>query len=288
MKCLFEEIKEVEKKVQSAERVFLFLDYDGTLVPIKSRPELAVLPISARKLIKKLSSLPKIYLAIVTGRSFKEIKDLIDIEGIIYIGNHGLEIECGSPRPSKWSGEKYWVHPATTQIRPMIKKILSDVKGFAKEIPGVLIEDKGLIVSIHYRLVTGKSAKEIRNIVSKIVSPYSKIFCIGRGKKVYEIRPIIDWNKGEAISKVSELLDSPRSGITNKTLRIYIGDDLTDEDAFKVLGKEEISVVVGNRENSSAQYFCRNSNEVYQFLSAAYQILVGAGFTCDNTIKGRN
>ena len=274
MKYLFEEIKEVEKKVQSAEKVFLFLDYDGTLVPIKSRPELAVFPAPTRKLIKKLSSLPKIYLAIVTGRSFKEIKDLIDVKGIIYIGNHGLEIECG---------EEYWVHPATTQIRPMIKKILSDVKGFAKEIPGVLIEDKGLIVSIHYRLVTEKSAEEIRKMVSKIVSPYSKMFCIGRGKKVYEIRPLIDWNKGKAISKVSELLGSPRSfrrilrtprsGITGKTLRIYIGDDLTDEDAFKVLEKEEISVVVGRRESSSARYFCRNSNEVYQFLSTVYPII---------------
>ncbi|MCK4308014.1 trehalose-phosphatase [candidate division WOR-3 bacterium] len=259
MKYLFEEIKEVEKKVQSAEKVFLFLDYDGTLVPIKSRPELAVFPAPTRKLIKKLSSLPKIYLAIVTGRSFKEIKDLIDVKGIIYIGNHGLEIECG---------EEYWVHPATTQIRPMIKKILSDMKGFAKEIPGVLIEDKGLIVSIHYRLVTEKSAEEIRKMVSKIVSPYSKMFCIGRGKKVYEIRPLIDWNKGKAISKVSELL-----GITRKTLRIYIGDDLTDEDAFKVLEKEEISVVVGRRESSSARYFCRNSNEVYQFLSTVYPII---------------
>ena len=276
MKYLFEEIKEVEKKVQSAERVFLFLDYDGTLVPIKPRPELAVFPAPTRKLIKKLSILPNVYLALVTGRSLKEIKKLIDVEGIIYIGNHGLEIE--------YEG-KYWVHPATTQIKSMTKKILSDVKGFAKEIPGILVEDKGLIVSIHYRLVTGKSAEEMRNIVSNVVSSYSKMFCIGRGKKVYEIRPRIDWNKGNAISKVSELLGSPRpsrldrarrgprSGITRKTLRIYIGDDLTDEDAFKVLGKEEISVVVGHRESSSARYFCRNSNEVHQFLSAVYQIL---------------
>ena len=260
MKYPFEEIKEVEKKVQSAERVFLFLDYDGTLVPIKPQPELAVFPVSTRKLIKKLSNLPNVYLALVTGRSLKEIKKIIDVEGIIYIGNHGLEIE--------YEG-KYWIHPASTQKRPMIKKILSDVKGFAKEIPGVLVEDKGLIVSLHYRLVTEKSEGEIRKMVSNLVSPYSKMFCIGRGKKVYEIRPRIDWNKGKAISKVSELL-----GITKKTLRIYIGDDLTDEDAFKVLGKEEISVVVGHRESSSARYFCRNSNEVYQFLSAVYQILI--------------
>ncbi len=253
MRYLFDETKEINKKILKADKVFLFLDYDGTLVPIKSRPELAVFPLSTRKLLKKLSSSIKIYLSIVTGRSLKKIQRLIDIKEIIYVGNHGLEIKCK---------EKYWIHPTTSQTKSLIKKIASDIKKSTKQIPGILIEDKELIVGIHYRLVTEKSGGEIKDIISKIISPYGKMFCIGKGKKVYEIRPSIDWNKGKAILKVSELL-----GITDKSLKIYIGDDVTDEDAFKVLGKEEVSILVGHKKNSMAQYFCKSSSEVHKFLS---------------------
>ena len=258
MKYLFEEIGEVRKKVQQADKIFLFLDYDGTLVPIKPRPELAVFPPSTKKLIKKLWGCPKIYLAIVTGRTLKEIKKLIDINGIAYVGNHGFEIEYE---------KKCWIHPVSAQISPTIRKIIYNIKDYTKEIYGVLIEDKGLIVSIHYRLATDKSAREIKKIVYKVISPYHEMFCVGSGKKVYEIRPCVDWHKGKAILKVSRLL-----GITENSLKIYIGDDLTDEDAFEVLGEKDISVVVGHKESSRAQYFCKNSGEVEEFLETVCEI----------------
>ena len=116
-------------------------------------------------------------------------------------------------------------------------------------------------MSIHYRMVTEKSPGSILKIVSKVLDPYPGIFTITRGKKVYEVRPNIDWDKGKAVIKLSQLL-----GLKNGLLKIYIGDDQTDEDAFRVLEEDDISIRVGYRKGSKARYYCRGSGEILQFL----------------------
>jgi len=143
----------------------------------------------------------------------------------------------------------------------MLGEVTLGLRNSTRGIKGVLVEDKKLTVSVHYRNLVGKSPGSILRTISKVLEPYPGTFNISRGKKVYEIRPNIKWGKGEAVVKLSQLLD-PKT----RPLKMYIGDDQTDEDAFKILGKGDISVRVGYRKKSEARYFCKGSGEVLRFL----------------------
>ena len=93
MKHLFEDWENIQARIQQAQNLFVFLDYDGTLTPIVSRPELAICPPEIKRVLEKLRDLPKVYLAIISGRSLEDLRGKVGVPGIIYIGNHGLEIE---------------------------------------------------------------------------------------------------------------------------------------------------------------------------------------------------
>jgi len=240
------------ERVENSPNVLLFLDYDGTLVPICKEPSLAKLSFDDKRLIEKLSLISWLSTGIISGRSLKEIRSMVGVKGLFYVGNHGFEILFQ---------EVVWIHPELKSFKVELKKIARKLKYHTRGINGIMVEDKKETVSVHYRKVTEKSPGEIIKIISMVLEPYAKMFNVTRGKKVYEVRPGVDWDKGKAVVKLSQLL-----GSKTKPLKIYIGDDQTDEDAFKVLGEDDISIRVGYRKDSKARYFCRESGEVLQFL----------------------
>jgi trehalose 6-phosphate phosphatase len=131
-------------------------------------------------------------------------------------------------------------------------------------IDGVIIEDKGLTASVHYRIVAPEKLGELKRIFTEITKPYVMAgqIKIGRGKKVLEIRPNIDWDKGKAVLWIIDALNPG-----GEVLPIYIGDDKTDEDAFRALGGKGITILVSNTpRKSNAEYFLRDVNEVKLFL----------------------
>lgn len=249
---LFDSLEEVINCVKTASQILLFLDYDGTLVPICKEPSLAKLSIEGKKLVRSLSGISWLSIGIISGRSVEEVRKLVGIKDLIYAGNHGFEILFR---------EGVWVHPEIKSFESDLKRITCELKRSTKGINGILVEDKRVTVSIHYRNLTGKSPGSIFKIVSKVLEPYPGVFSITRGKKVYEIRPHINWDKGKAVVKISQLLD-----FKTKPLKIYIGDDQTDEDVFRVLGKRDISIRVGYKKGSKARYFCKGSGEILRFL----------------------
>jgi trehalose-phosphatase len=180
------------------------------------------------------------------------VRKLVGIKEICYAGNHGFEILFR---------RKNWVHPELKGFESKLGRVVLGLKNSTKGSKGVLVEDKRLTVSVHYRNLAGKSPKNVLKIVSRVLEPYPGIFTISRGKKVYEVRPRIKWGKGEAVVKLSQLL-----GFKAMPMKVYIGDDQTDEDAFRVLGKGDISIRVGYRKGSKARYFCKGSGEVLRFL----------------------
>ena len=101
MKHLFGDWTNISKRIQEAQNLFLFLDYDGTLTPIVSTPDLALCPSEVKATLVKLRDLPKVSLAIISGRSLEDIREKVGIPGIIYVGNHGLEIENPAGRHKK-------------------------------------------------------------------------------------------------------------------------------------------------------------------------------------------
>lgn len=243
------------RKIAGKRRIFLFLDYDGTLVPIKSSPELAILRPSRRHTLERLSR--RIPVCIVSGRALTDIRKMVGIKDIAYIGNHGLEMLCRGRR---------WVHPEAKMIRPLIKKTLDVIREKSGEWPGLLIEDKGLTGSIHYRRLTATLPKGLREIIENEVRSRSHKLKLTEGKKVFEIRPNIDWNKGEGVRELGHRLDARR-----RDLRIYIGDDQTDEDAFGVLGKDDLTILVGKKRSSLARSRLTDVNAVWKFLAALLQ-----------------
>lgn len=190
-------------------------------------------------------------MGIATGRSLTDIQKIIAIKGLFYIANHGLEISLKG---------KYWVHPKADRLRSYLKKILSELRKSIRHINGVLLEDKGLTLSIHYRTIPNRFAKEILTIVTSVIDLHKEKFIITHDKKVHEIRPNIDWDKGKAVLKLSNYVGKGAG------MKIYIGDGRTDEDAFRVLGKDDVAIRVGYKRKSLASYYVKNPKEVISFL----------------------
>ena len=240
---------EVEGRLKKESKIFLMLDYDGTIVPIAEKPELAILNPKVRLLLKNIVLRSgKFKVAIVSGRSIKDLKSFLGLKGIYYVGVHGLTVEGPNLK---------FTHREAVRVKPFIVKAYRDLAESLKGVSGVFVEDKGFTVAVHYRL-----AKENRRIIrERVLSVKAKYGCFRllEGKKVFELTPNIDWGKGDA-----SLLLLKRFRF--KHFPIYVGDDKTDEDAFKKLKDKGLTVVVGRKRFSEAKYYVKNVREVWFLL----------------------
>ncbi|MCU0651927.1 MAG: trehalose-phosphatase, partial [Candidatus Omnitrophica bacterium] len=254
--------RQVKRKLNNKHVVFFF-DYDGTLTPIAQNPQQAVIPQKVKKLLRKLLQKPDCTLAIISGRALEDIKHIVGLKGIIYAGNHGLEIE---------GPEIKFKSQVSPRLKSVIRSIYEDMVNKLLKIKGVFIEDKGLAISVHYRLV---DAKDIRGFLSKfceitgLFTVRDKIK-ISEGKKVYEIRPPVAWDKGKAVlwllAKQQFLLGK------EKIFPVYMGDDVTDEDGFRALKNKGLTIFVGEPKASGAAYYVKNTEEVIQFMQQVLEL----------------
>lgn len=243
--------------IKGARHIALFLDYDGTLTQIVERPEDATLPDKIRDILKKISKDHRFTLGIISGRSLKDIKRLVVIKDIYYVGNHGLEA----------IGPKFrYINPNATKTKRIIRDIHKKLLIGVKSIKGVIIENKGLTETLHYRMVQNKDIPKLRKIFIRTVDSYlsgGKIK-ISENKKTLEVLPDTDWDKGKIVLKI---LDKISILVKENILPIYIGDDRTDEDAFRGLRNIGISVLVSeNPKKSNAKYYLKDVKDVVRFL----------------------
>jgi trehalose-phosphatase len=257
VKHIFEDWETIQPEIRQAQNLFLLLDYDGTLTPIVSRPELALCPPGVKRHLEKLRRLPGVFLAVISGRSLDDLRKKVGISGIIYAGNHGLEIENPDGRQKK---------SMPSAGAKELKKITTNLQNSLKEIPGILFEEKGPILSVHYRNVPEKFFPRVPQTLKTELQQWKDRWKIRSGKMVFEIWPNIDFNKGDAVREILKTI--PSRGL----LPIYLGDDLTDEDAFRALKDRGISVLVGpSGLPSEADFFLLNPDEVQDFLSRCWQ-----------------
>jgi len=265
MQYLFKSWQTFSDDIRAAPHLLLLSDYDGTLTPIVGRPAEAILSNEVRKKLYALSQKPTASVGIISGRAMAELKSLVDIEGIYYAGNHGLEIE--GPGISFISQE-------AELAQAMMKDLARQLSAALDSIDGVIIEDKGLSLSVHYRLVTEGEENLVTETFKRLTSPLANEgkVRITSGKKVLEVRPPIDWHKGKAVEAITREIKVLLK--LEQILTIYLGDDTTDEDAFKVLHRPEgWSIFVGEENpSSSADYFLNSAIEVEEFLSRLLEL----------------
>lgn len=242
---------DVEERILQAPHLLLGLDYDGTLTPIVDDPALALLAPEMKLAIEALSGRGDVTVAIVSGRALVDLEALVGIRGLIYAGNHGMEIR----------GPGIGFREATAHAAAQdLSNIARDIGRALKPVPGVFVEDKGLTLSVHYRRVAHGDIAQVRQTVHTIVEAVGDRFHVTPGNMVDEVRPRLQWNKGTAIAWINEQLAKPNA------LTIYVGDDATDEDAFRLLADDAITIRVGAGGKTAAQVCLPDPAAVQQFL----------------------
>jgi alpha,alpha-trehalase len=242
---------EIEQRL-AGRQAAVFLDYDGTLTPIVARPELAVMSEAMRQTVRALGRCCPT--AIVSGRGLADVARLIGLDDLYYAGNHGFEISGPGHTEISYEPGKQFV----SAVNAISKRIESDIE----DIDGAFVENKSYSLSVHYRLAAPERVPEVERVVDAVLEDFPSLHK-RHGKKVFEIRPKIDWDKGKAVLWLLEALhlNGP------EVLPIYVGDDVTDEDAFAALKGRGIGVLVTDVQRSSAaDYSLRDTEEVRQFL----------------------
>jgi trehalose-phosphatase len=243
------------KKDLRGKHLYLFLDFDGTLTAIRRRPEAVKLGKSTGDILKKLVSEKDISVAIISGRKLKEARKLVGIKDIIYAGNHGLETEGPDVK---------FTVPEAAKAKKLISLIRKKLEKELRLYEGVLVEDKTLTLSVHYRMARKSKVKEIERVFKNITIPYksSGRIAVTKGKKVWEVRPPVRWNKGNI---AAHLLGQKKKKLKKRIVSFYIGDDKTDEDAFRKLRRGSYTVKVG-KGKTRASYCLQDIKEVRKFL----------------------
>jgi len=255
-------LQEIREQLLRYGRVLVASDFDGTLSPIVEHPGDASLETTAPEVLANLERLaPRVQLAFLSGRSLGDLAARLKqaAHNAIFAGNHGLEIRgLGSD----------WRHPSATANRRHLDELLVRFRDLLSSISGLEMEDKGASITLHYRRVRTSDLPVVISSVSSIEVPEE--IRVHEGKKVFEFRPKVDWNKGSALRKVAHHLDLPDAAT------VFLGDDATDEDVFRELSSEAITVHVGLPSDVTAAKF--NAVDPADAVRFLREVFAGAGW----------
>ncbi|XP_010544184.1 PREDICTED: probable trehalose-phosphate phosphatase D [Tarenaya hassleriana] len=256
---MFDDIAHASK----GKKVVMFLDYDGTLSPIVEDPDRAFMTNEMRDAVKDVARyFPT---AIVTGRCQDKVRSFVKLAGLYYAGSHGMDIKGPSKKKKHNKSNQGVLFQPASEFLPMIDEVFKSLVEKMKTIPGAKVENNKFCVSVHFRCVDQNHWGVMVEEVGSILKEYPKLR-VTQGRKVLEIRPTIKWDKGKALEFLLESLGFTHS---NDVLPIYIGDDRTDEDAFKVLRDrgQGFGILVSKvPKETSATYSLQEPSEVGEFL----------------------
>lgn len=251
---------ELRARLRQVPRLLIVSDFDGTLAELVDRPEHATLHAAAPRVLNQLAALyPRVRLGFLSGRVLTDLAKRLDLgqNGIILGGNHGVELSGAGLD---------WTHPASLAARPRLQELAALLRQATSHISGTTIEDKGVSLTLHYRRVPAARQPALLAAVEALELP--KDIARHAGKHVIEFRPQVDWHKGHALRRIMQRLGIPASTV------VYLGDDLTDEDAFRVLKSTGITIHVGHESaNSHARLQAHDPADAVQFLKALVEML---------------
>src|SRR5260370_6645734 len=244
----------------AGKQMVVFLDYDGTLTPIRDRREYAVSSDSMREAVRRLAE--RVPVVVVSGRDRRVVQELMGIDNLIVAGSHGFDI--WSPAGGSIQREE------GASFEGLLREVEAKLRAEVADIPGALVEPKKSSVAAHFRLVAEEQRPRVKEIVDAILSEHPEELKVTPGKMVFEIQPKLDWDKGKAVLYLLKALDLDRDDV----VPVYLGDDVTDEDAFRALAGRGISIFVGSANDpetagrtTAADYVLNTIEEVEQFLN---------------------
>lgn len=252
----------------AGKRLVVFLDYDGTLTPIVNQPERAYMSDEMRSIVKTVSG--HCQTAIISGRGREKLFEFVKLPELVYAGSHGMDISDGfslrgtSNAQASGTG-RLEAYCAAEKFKDTMDDVFSALSIAVRDIPNAEVENNKFCVSVHYRNCDPAMYAAVQACVDGVVARYDCLR-MTKGRKVFEVRPNIEWDKGKAVEYLLDvfgLADSP------DVLPIYIGDDRTDEDAFRVLKDRGsgLGILVSNvAKQTLASYTLQNPSEVMQFL----------------------
>lgn len=248
---LLKNLGEIAERMGRSRRVMLGLDYDGTLTPIVDDPRQAMLSAETRDVLAALVARPNTAVAIISGRGLDDLYGLVGVAGITYAGNHGLDISGPGLR---------FVEGTSVRQQGALDELANLLRQRLEPIAGIILEHKGLTLTIHFRRVAAREEETVRRIAEAAMEETNYVFRMTLGHKVFEIRPRVDWHKGKALAFIRDRLAG------GDTLVTYVGDDETDEDAFAEL-PGAITVKVGPPTDTSAAFYVDSPDDVRTFLA---------------------
>ncbi|CAL9046529.1 probable trehalose-phosphate phosphatase 6 isoform X2 [Musa acuminata AAA Group] len=257
---VFEDIVAASKGKQ----IVVFLDYDGTLSPIVDDPDRAFISNAMKETVRDVAR--HFPTAIVSGRRRDKVFSFVRLRELYYAGSHGMDIKGPTKRTKHTKAKtKAVLFQPATEFLPMIDEVYKALMEKTKLIQGSRVENNIFTLSVHFRCVDEKIWSSLAELVRSVLKDYPKLR-LTMGRKVLEIRPSIKWDKGKALEFMLESLGLADSG---DVFPVYIGDDRTDEDAFKVLHgrRQGLGILVSEviRE-TSARCSLRQPAEVQKFL----------------------
>lgn len=237
----------------------LLLDFDGTLVPIQADPGACILSPHIKGQLEAIVDSGLCAVAILSGRPLRDIRKRVELKGIYYGGIHGLEISGPHVR---------YTHPGADSAKDAICRIRRTLENEVVRVEGAWIEDKKLAFTLHYRMADKEKSDSIRRTFYRVLSedPGREAVTVLRGKKALELMPKVLWDKGMAALFILRRMNGT-------CVPLYVGDDVTDETAFKTLKERGITVRVGPSKNTAARYYLKGQWEVSRLLGTIRDIL---------------
>jgi len=244
MRHLFQSWSHVARRLRAGRPIALFLDFDGTLTPLRPRPEDVWLDEATRSTLSHLTRSPRFRVWVVSGRRQADIRARVRVPGIRYLGLHG------------WEGRASNCVPEDT--RQIVTCARSWIGSLLLNTPGIWIEDKDVTFAIHYRSVSDKGVRDVRKLLRGVLEAFEGLLHLVKGKKVWEVVPREMEDKGAAVKQ--EL-----SAIGREAVPVYVGDDRMDEPGFDACSSG-VTVRVGRDCRSKARYRLSSVAQVRRFL----------------------
>ncbi|MBV0925848.1 trehalose-phosphatase [Halomicroarcula limicola] len=219
--------EQIARALDGSDGLLLGVDFDGTLAPIVPDPDDAAITDSARESLVDLAKHPRVTVAAVSGRELSDLVDRVDIDGLVYAGNHGLEIRAG---------ETTFVHPAAARQRAQIRHLSERLRDRLTDFPECTVENKSLTATVHVR--GSDHAARVASATETFVAEAENDVRVVPGKCVRELRPAVEWDKGAAMELLAE-------AASDGYRPLYIGDDTTDEDGFRAVQPDGVAAKVG-------------------------------------------